>query len=111
MCHQAGRVRRPEGPLQALPPGTNVIKKCGRNLQKFMISYSACPLQASPAYSNVCGQEQERTLKWSTCGLYYKHTMIVNDTSNIINKLEALHTDDARVIIYDHHVFIKQATE
>ncbi len=46
----------------------------------------------------------------STSGLYYKHTMIVNYASSIINKLEALLTDDARVIIYDHHVFIVQAT-
>ena len=35
---------------------------------------------------------------------------IVNYTSSIVNKLEALLTDDARVIIYDHHVFIVQAT-
>ncbi len=35
---------------------------------------------------------------------------IVNNASSIVNKLEALLTDDARVIIYDHHVFIVQAT-
>jgi len=46
-----------------------------------------------------------------TSGLYYKHTTIVNYTSSVINKLEALLTDDARVIIYDRHVFIVQATE
>jgi hypothetical protein len=45
-----------------------------------------------------------------TSGLYYKHTMIVNYAYSIINKLEALLTDDARVIIYDRHVFIEQAT-
>ncbi len=44
------------------------------------------------------------------CGLYYKHTMIVNYASSIINKLEALLIDDTRVIIYDRHVFIVQAT-
>ena len=37
--------------------------------------------------------------------------MIVNDDSRVINKLEASLTDDARVIIYDHHMFIVQATE
>ncbi len=42
----------------------------------------------------------------STSGLYYKHTMIINYTFSIINKLEALLTDDARVIIYDRHMFI-----
>jgi hypothetical protein len=44
-------------------------------------------------------------------GLSYKHMMIINYASSGINKLEALLTDDARVIIYDHHVFIVQATE
>ncbi len=36
--------------------------------------------------------------------------MIVNDDSRVINKLETLLTDDARVLIYDRHVFIEQAT-
>ncbi len=44
-------------------------------------------------------------------GLYYKHTTIVNYTSSVINKPGALLTDDARVIIYDHHVSIVHATE
>ncbi len=37
--------------------------------------------------------------------------MIVNYASSIVNKLEAWLTDDARVIIYDHLVFIVQATD
>jgi hypothetical protein len=36
---------------------------------------------------------------------------IVNDDSRVINKLETSLTDDARVVIYDHHMFIVQATE
>ncbi len=32
--------------------------------------------------------------------------MIINYASSIVNKLEALLTDDARVVIYDRHVFI-----
>jgi hypothetical protein len=36
--------------------------------------------------------------------------MIVNDDSSIVNKFEASLTDEARVIIYDHHMFIVQAT-
>ncbi len=36
--------------------------------------------------------------------------MIVNYTSSVVNKLEALVTDNARVIIYNCHVFIVQAT-
>ncbi len=43
--------------------------------------------------------------------LYYKHMMIVNDNSRVINKLEASLTNDARVIIYDCHMFIVQATD
>jgi hypothetical protein len=35
--------------------------------------------------------------------------MIVNYASSIVNKLEALLTDNARVIIYDRQVFIVQA--
>ena len=35
---------------------------------------------------------------------------IVNDDARVINKLEASLTDDARVVIYDHHMFIIQAT-
>jgi len=49
--------------------------------------------------------------KHNTCGLYYKPMMILNDDSKVINKLEASLTVDARVIIYDHHMFIVQATD
>jgi hypothetical protein len=34
----------------------------------------------------------------------------VNDDSSIVNKLETLLIDDTRAIIYDHHMFIVQAT-
>ena len=34
---------------------------------------------------------------------------IVNDDSRVITKLETSLTDDARVIIYDRHMFIVQA--
>jgi hypothetical protein len=43
-------------------------------------------------------------------GLYYKPMMIVDDNSRIITKLETSLTDDARVIIYDRHMFIVQVT-
>ncbi len=35
---------------------------------------------------------------------------IVNDDSRVINKLEASLTDDARVVIYDCHMFTVEAT-
>jgi hypothetical protein len=44
------------------------------------------------------------------CGLYYKPTAIVNDNSSFVNKLETSLTGDARVVIYDHLVFIVQPT-
>ncbi len=43
-------------------------------------------------------------------GLYYKHVMIVNDDSSVVNKLEALLTGDARGVIHDCRMFIIQAT-
>jgi hypothetical protein len=43
-------------------------------------------------------------------GLYYKPITIVNDDSSVINKLETSLIDDARVIIYNHHMFIVQTT-
>ncbi len=45
-----------------------------------------------------------------TCGLYYKPMTIVNDDSTVVNKFEASLTDDARVVIYDCHMFIIQAS-
>jgi hypothetical protein len=36
--------------------------------------------------------------------------MSINDDSRVVNKLEASLTDDTRVIIYDRHTFIVQAT-
>ncbi len=46
----------------------------------------------------------------ATCGLYYKHITIINDDTSIVNKFEASLTDDARVVIYNRHMFIVQAT-
>jgi hypothetical protein len=36
--------------------------------------------------------------------------MIENDDSKAVNKLEASLTDDVRVVIFDCHMFIVQAT-
>ncbi len=43
--------------------------------------------------------------------LYYKHVTIVNYASSSVNKLRASLNDDARVVIYDRHKFIVQATD
>jgi hypothetical protein len=49
--------------------------------------------------------------KCKTSGLYYKHVTIINYASSGINKFRASLNDDARVVIYNHHMFIVQATE
>jgi hypothetical protein len=46
---------------------------------------------------------------FATSGLYYIPITIVNDNLRVINKLDTSLTDDTRVIIYDHHMFIVQA--
>jgi hypothetical protein len=46
-----------------------------------------------------------------SCVLYNKLIMIVNDDSSIVKKLETSLIDDARVVIYDRHMFIVQANE
>jgi hypothetical protein len=43
-------------------------------------------------------------------GLYYKHVTIVNDDSGFVSKWSFKLNDDPRVVIYDHHRFIIQAT-
>jgi hypothetical protein len=54
-------------PAFSCSPGVDVIKLfyC-RNSQIFIISWSVCPWQAFPAWSNVCGKGREPTLKWSS---------------------------------------------
>jgi hypothetical protein len=42
--------------------------------------------------------------------MYYKDITIVNDNSSIVNKFEASLTYAYRVIIYNHHMIIVQAT-
>jgi hypothetical protein len=43
--------------------------------------------------------------------MYYKPMTIVTDDARIIDKLDASLTDDSRVIIYDCHMFVVQATD
>jgi hypothetical protein len=42
-------------------------------------------------------------------GLYYKPMTIINDDSRVITKLETSHTDHARGVIYNCHMFIVEA--
>jgi hypothetical protein len=44
------------------------------------------------------------------CGRYNEHITTVYDDFSVTNKFEDSLTDDARVVIYDRHMFIIQAT-
>ncbi len=56
---------------------------------------------------NYCGK---KFYNIEPCGPYYKLVMIVNDASSSVNKLKASLIDAARGVIYDHHMFMVQAT-
>ncbi len=49
--------------------------------------------------------------KVDTSGLFCKPMMTVNDDSRVVNKLETSLTDDARVVLYDRHMFMVQAID
>ncbi len=44
-------------------------------------------------------EQSQYVYSTNTSGLYYKHTKSVNYAASIVNKPEALLTDDARVVI------------
>jgi hypothetical protein len=67
-------------------------------------------LDSSSDRANGYWSRVQIQLPLNNSGLYYKPMTIINDDSRVINKLEASLTDDARVIIYDCHMFIVQAT-
>jgi hypothetical protein len=46
-----------------------------------------------------------------TSGLCYKHVTIINDDSIVVSDRSFKLIDDPRVVIYDRHRFIIQATE
>ncbi len=54
--------------------------------------------------------KEKKFCKIGSCGLYYKHLTIVNNDSSVISKWNFKLIDNPRVVIYDHHRFIIQAT-
>ncbi len=57
------------------------------------------------------GKDRKAPLKIApTNCLYYKHVTVVNDDSSVISKWSFKLIDDPRVVIYNHHRFILQAT-
>ncbi len=86
----------------------NSIEGNSNGLKHFVFIKWKCQLKKEKNWQFV-GAVLAKSCK--TSGLYYKHRTIVNYASSVVNKLEALLTDNTRVIIYDLHVFMVQATE
>jgi len=61
--------------------------------------------------SHVYSFVHENWYRIGSCGLYYKPMKIVTDDARVVNKLEASLTDNTRVINYDRHMFIVQASD
>ncbi len=61
---------------------------------------------------NGFGQRADRLKTYynKASGLYYKHIMSVNDDSSVVNKFETSLTGEARVVIYNCHLFKVRAT-
>jgi len=59
-----------------------------------------------------CETQHNGTQYWALLcsGMYYKHINIVNDDSSFVSKWSLKLTDDPRIVIYDRHKFIMQAT-
>jgi hypothetical protein len=108
---------------------TSGSSKFEKTRQKFRLKFWRCDFSPKLSRSAKCRHVNEWTFSTSSsassdtapscagkysftsCGLYYKPMMIVNDDSRVINKLEASLTDDTIVITYDHHMFIVQSTD
>jgi hypothetical protein len=87
-----------------------------RRQKKTLAYYTAASTTEGKVYEFTNGPNTQQCLFLVSffsliSGLYYKHMTIVNDGSRVDNKLEASLTDNARVIIYDRHMFIAQATD
>jgi hypothetical protein len=54
-------------------------------------------------------KRQKKSCNRGPSGRYYKHVTMVNYASSGVNKLRASLNDNARVFIYDRHMFIVQA--
>jgi hypothetical protein len=85
-----------------------MVEVTGRDEHSSLLLYDN---NGTMPFKNVINVEcQNLLLLRDICGLYHKHFTIVNDDSSIINKFGASCADAARVVIYDRHMFIVQAT-
>ncbi len=65
---------------------------------------------SSLTVQSVTSDDEKRFWNKDICALYYKPITIVNDDSSIFNKLDTSIIDHSVVVIYNHHMFIVQAT-
>jgi len=80
-------------------------------LSVIMLNAIQYVLKPNMCFNYITRKGKIETILLLFCGLYYKPMMILNDDSRVIIKLETSLTDDAIVVIYDHHMFIAQATD
>jgi len=78
------------------------------------VSIGHCNLCLKMTISNIinlwdCSSVKFDPLDSVISSLYYKTITFGNDDSSIVNKLETSVIEDARVVIYDCHMFIVQA--
>ncbi len=78
---------------------------------KNLLLISCVPLGYAPVLFMNSWTYSWTRLERVSSGLYYNHVTIVNYASSGVNQLRASLNDDTRVIIYDHHMFIVQATD
>ncbi len=78
------------------------------------LTYNLCPLYGRLLELTISIRLGRKGFPGNTLAsyehLYYKHVTIVKYASSGVNKLKASLNDDAKVIIYNHHMFIVQAT-
>ncbi len=96
-----------------LNSGTNLLKFFTRRHDRMWSKYLAVKtkIQQVNLSSHVYSFVHENSYRIGSCGLYYKPMKIVTDDARVVNKLEASLTDNARVVNYDRHMFIVQASD
>ncbi len=78
---------------------------------KSLFAYFMCSTWVSSCFIHELMTYSAEWLERVSSGLYYKHVTIINYASSSVNQLRASLNDDTRVIIYDHQMFIVQATD
>ncbi len=89
-------------PVRDCHPETGQRRRGGNKIRRKSAQHPNTPSQSKKIYNEALS---------STSGQYYKHMTIVDDDSSVIIKWSSKLIDAARGVIYDHHMFIVQATD